>query len=301
MKLIQPSVEIIPQEPGLEGIYKQIELGGRCCYNSYDKICEGSAKKFIDTVLIPREHFSPCAHGTVYLTITCTTNNYYNIIEKYRNNFWSKVIEIVDKDDRNAQGLPYSWYYITTNYRVIIENHWENDLDYLCEPTKFHAKRVTTRWFTNIGVSREANRHATILSICEQSTRYCNYSKDKFDNQIKISEPLFLDKCTKSYDSTTIIQSYLKDFKYDDATPIDYWIAACEFAEYCYMGMINSGATPQEARSVLPLSTQTEVYYTAFIDDWKHFFNLRCSEAAHPDIKFLAKSLEQQFKEINLI
>lgn len=295
MKIIKPSVEIIPQESGLEGIYKQIELGGRCCYNSYDKICEGSAKKFIDTVLIPRQHFSPCAHGTVYLYLPFNKEN-HNISNKYHKNFWSRS-KIVSNEE-----IPWNnGYYITTNYRVIIENHWEDDLKFLCEPTKFHVKRITTRWFTNIGVSREANRHATILSICEQSTRYCNYSKDKFDNQIKISEPQFVNKYDKKHSSIEIIQNYIKGFEFEDATPIDYWIAACEFAEYCYMGMLNSGASPQEARSVLPLCTQTEVYYTAFVDDWKHFFSLRCSEAAHPDIRTLAQSLEQQFKDLNLI
>lgn len=295
MQIINPSVEIVPQDEGLEGIFKQIELAGRCCYNSYDHISEGSAKKFIDEVLIPREHFSPCGHGTVYLHLPFSRENHI-ISKKYYNNFWSRSKIVSDEE------IPWNnGYYVTTNYRVILENHWEDDLKFLCEPTKFHDKRITTRWFTQIAVTREANRHATILSICEQSTRYCNYSKDKFSNEIKISEPTFLDKYTRNYDIDLIIQSYLNGMRLEDATPIDYWIAGCQFAEYCYMGMIGVGATPQEARCVLPLCTQTEVYYTAFISDWKHFFKLRCSQAAHPDIKILADSLQEQFKKLNLI
>lgn len=79
-------------------------------------------------------------------------------------------------------------YYITTNYRVIVENNWFEDLDYICEPTEWHEKRITVRFTTQIAVSREANRHR-VDSVAEQSTRYCNYSKDKFGGEIAINKP----------------------------------------------------------------------------------------------------------------
>lgn len=98
------------------------------------------------------------------------------MVKHYRENKYSKVMQIG------------SDYYITTNYRVIVENNWFEDLDYICEPTEWHEKRITVRFTTQIAVSREANRHR-VDSVAEQSTRYCNYSKDKFGGEIAINKP----------------------------------------------------------------------------------------------------------------
>lgn len=170
MKLIKPSFEILEQEPGLQGIYKQIELAGRTCYKSLDKITEDSAKSFVDR-MIASKHYAMLEHGTVYLKVPA---NYIDISEKYdipimtdkvlkyQYNPYSRVALSEDGTDFNA--------YITTNMRVLQENGWLDDLKYLCEPTKSHEKRVTVRFTTDRGVSHEFVRHR-VFSFAQESTR----------------------------------------------------------------------------------------------------------------------------------
>lgn len=143
MKLINPSVELLPQPPGLEGIYKQIELAGRTCYKSTDKITDSSAKPFVDK-LIQSKHLAMLEHATVYLKIP---HNESAIADSYKINPFSTV------------KVGESCCYVTTNYRVLVERDWTNDLRFLCTPTKHHSKRITLKFITSIGVSRECNRH----------------------------------------------------------------------------------------------------------------------------------------------
>ena len=281
MNLVKSSVEIIPQEFGLSGVYKQIEIAARTCYKSEDKICEGSAKRMVD-FLIEKEHYSPLEHGTIYLKVP----NGHGSIEWYNQNPYSKV---------NTVG-PYT--YITTNARVIMENDCTTDLKFMCEPTKHHEKRVTVRFKTQIAISREANRSRS-HSISEQSTRYCNYSKDKFDNSISVSLPTWINENNiKLCQGSNDLKSMCEDIASNETkwwTPLEYWLFANLVCEYSYMNLIKLGWTPEKARVVLPLDTHTEVVYTAFVSDWKHFFKLRTSNAAHPDIKELACSLQEKF------
>ena len=153
MKLIESSVEVVPQQPGLEGIYKQIEIGGRTCYKSENLICEGSAKKFVDR-LAGYHHYSVFEHGTVYLKIESHGDiELMNKVCWYRDNSYSKV-----KSDEN--GI----HYITTNYRVLVENDKLDDLQYLCEPT-LHERRFSVRFICSRSISHEIVRHRTI-NIC---------------------------------------------------------------------------------------------------------------------------------------
>ena len=183
MRLIKQSFEIWKQEEGLEGIYKQIERAGRICYKSEDKITETSAKEFVDR-MIKSGHGAMLEHGTVYLKLDgninlisginpLSINQWNEFISKYENNNYSKVTPY--KEELEGQ------CFITTNYRVLIENNWLDDLKYQCEPTEFHEKRVTVRLVIDRGVSHEFVRHRT-FSFTQESTRYCNYSKDKFNN-----------------------------------------------------------------------------------------------------------------------
>lgn len=175
MKLIESKVEIIEQEPGLKGVYKQIEKASRLCYKSEDKICEGSAEKMVEN-LMKRGHGSPLEHGTVYLFADFYEDVGGSPLSKYENNKYSKYTW----DDNGT--------YVTTNLRVLVENGWLDDLQYLCEPTEYHEKRITVKMNCSIGISREFNRHRA-NSVCETSTRYCNYAKDKFGNEITFVIP----------------------------------------------------------------------------------------------------------------
>lgn len=272
MKLIESSVEILPQEEGLLGAYKSIEKAGRVCYKSEDKICEGSAKKMVD-FLISRKHHSPLEHGTVYLYFSYNSPandiNYlkYTAIEMfYRKNPYSRVVNITE-DHFNHD------VYITTNCRVIVENSRQDDLQYWCEPTEHHAKRVTIKTICDRGVTHEWVRHRT-ESFCQESTRYCNYAKEKFGMSVTFIQPSW------------IKEEHQHEFEED-----------CKVIETLYFKWLNKGYTPQLARYFLNNGVKTELIVTAFIDDWKNFFDLRCSTAAHPDIKVLADNLQSQFIE----
>lgn len=289
MKLIESKVEIIEQEPGLEGIYKQIEKAGRLCYKSEDKICEGSAEKMVEN-LMKRGHGSPLEHGTVYLTF-----KWWQISKKlkYMFNKYSKIRK---------------FKYVTTNYRVLVENNWLNDRQYICEPTEHHEKRITIKTNCSIGISREFNRHRA-NSVCETSTRYCNYAKDKFGSEITFIIPEWVkDRIneTASYNNNDDLArvSYTEavfDSRMLSDKAISIWLNALTTIESDYMGLINNGLKAQEARSVLSLDTATEVMYTAYSSDWEHFISLRTAVGAHPDARILANNLRWLLESNSLI
>lgn len=243
MKLIKPNVEIIPQESSLEGIYKQIEKAARICYKSEDKITSGSAKKMVDA-LIKSGHLSCLEHGTIYMLVP-----FEIYAGKYHDNKYSKVKDIAKSEmgDRSA---------VTTNLRVLVENNWLDDLKYFCEPTKYHEKRITVKFITNIGIGREILRHRK-ASFSNESTRYCNYNKDKFDNEITFIEPDWLND-TREINSVA----------YDSAYDIFY--SAMEEVEAYYMMLIENGFKPEQARDLLPLCTKSELIENLYYK----FFNL---------------------------
>lgn len=134
----------------------------------------------------------------------------------------------------------------------------------------------TVKFICDRGVSHEIVRHR-LAAYCQESTRYCNYSKDGFGNEITVIEPCFMED--KTYSQR------------------DLWESSCEQAEKAYFYMLNAGFTPQEARSVLPNSLKTEVVMTANIREWRHFFKLRCSSAAHPQMREVACMLLDECKK----
>ena len=138
MKFVKQSYEIIPQENSLVGIYKHIEKAARICYKSEDKITETSYEKMVKA-LTNSKHLAMLEHGTVYLKF-----KWWQIgkMLKYGLNKYSKGFKNV-----------------TTNFRVIIENDWVKDLIYLCDPAEHHEKRISVKFITNIGISREFTRH----------------------------------------------------------------------------------------------------------------------------------------------
>ena len=149
MKLIKPSFLIKEQESGLEGLYKQIEWAGRHCYKSHDKITENSAKEFVDR-MIKSGHGAMLEHGTVYLFLTMSSRQQYF---KYCSNPYSVANSTGEAEKGTWNG------FVTTNYRVLVENGWLDDLEYICEPTKYHEKRVCVRFICDRGVSHEYVRH----------------------------------------------------------------------------------------------------------------------------------------------
>lgn len=295
MRIIKPSFEIWDQEEGLEGIYKQIERAGRVCYKSEDKITEASAGEFTNR-MIKLGHGAMLEHGTVYLkaktkvyggmgseTVECP-------LDKYAKNPYS----VVTGDNTS---IP-NYLYVTTNLRVLVENKWFNDLKYQCEPTEFHEKRVTVKFVCDRGVSHEFVRHRA-FSFAQESTRYCNYSKDKFNNCVTYILPNW---CTK-----VNIEDYERNPKliYNaNGTLTDNEISfLCGLYdnEERYLELLENGWKPQEARAVLPNSLKTELVMTGFAKDWEHFFKLRDAGSAHPQARELAQPLHEEFIERNYI
>lgn len=275
MKLIKPSVKLLLQPEGIEGIYKQIERVGRVCYKSEDKITEDSTKPFVDR-MIKSDHNAMLEHGTVYLYIRRNGNESLEV-DRYLMNPYSKVIFRQFPNSRDME------IYITTNLRVLVENGWLDDLQYICEPTEYHERRVTVHFVCDRGVSHEFVRHRP-MSFAQESTRYCNYSRDKFGNELTFIQPCWLDdERLKLYGPYhTIIR---------DKSPESIFIANLNNAERDYLDLISLGWKPQEARAILPNSLKTELVVTGFTSDWNHFFDLRyrgTTGAPHPDAKQVA-------------
>lgn len=287
MKLIKPSFEIIEQSSGLEGMYKQIELIGRVSHKSEDRITEDSSKEFVDR-MIKLGHGAVLEHGSIYLSLDMTSREQYF---KYCYNKFSKANSIGSAEYSTWKG------FVTTNLRVLVENGWMDDLQYLCEPTEYHEKRVCVKFICDRGVSHEFVRHR-VFSFMQESTRYCNYSKNKFSNEITFIEPCFLDK-----EKLALYGPYHTVVR--DKSLESIFIASLNNAEKDYLDLIESGWNPQQARAVLPNALKTELYMTGFISDWKSFFSLRSNKygkgGAHPQADELATPLYEEFKKRNLI
>jgi thymidylate synthase (FAD) len=138
----------------------------------------------------------------------------------------------------------------------------------------------TLKFTCDRGVSHEIVRHR-LAAYCQESTRYCNYNQDKFGNEITVILPCYFD---------TGMGTMTNSFMYDE------WKRTCERAEEGYFKLLEMGASPQEARAVLPNSLKTEVVMTANLREWRHFFKLRCSAAAHPQMREVACQALQMCK-----
>ena len=292
MKILQPKFEIWAQPDGLDAVYRQIERAGRVCYKSEQNTTETSARPFVER-MIASEHFAMLEHGTVYLHSTDEA-----FIDRYERNRFSHV---------NRKG---NEAFITTNMRVLAENKWLDDIEFISPYTHDFERRITVHFTTQVGVTREYNRHRA-NSMAEQSTRYCNYSKDKFGGEISINMPTWIaaeEDVNKVEDASrntliTLCQQIISNTD-KDWTAIDNWLFANLAAEAAYMNMIAMGHKPQEARVVLPLDINTELVHTGFVSDWKHFFDLRAigtTGAPHPDAKVLALPLMEEFKKLGYI
>ena len=277
MKLIKQSFEFINQTDfSLVGIKKHIERCARVSYKSENKITDTSYEKFVN-ILESRGHDRPLEFGTVYLDIPTKDlepgYEYINAVGKYALNPWS----IKEDFDNHA--------YISTNYRVIKDNHWESDLQYLCEPTEHHHKRYTVHMILDRGVMDEFRTHVGLSHLAE-STRYCNYSKDKFNNELT-----FIDPCWEIKTANEVITPEGTHMSSDSLE----FLTALNEAEDHYLSLLAKGWTPQQARSVLPLSIKSELISCGFEDAWKNFFYRRDAPDAHPMAQEIAKPMHEEF------
>ena len=292
MKLIESSVQIIEEKDP----YKMIELAGRTCYKSEDKITENSAKEFVDR-MIKLGHGAMLEHGTIYLKIDKTEDGHLPPARLYWSDGNHKKYTRVRKHGNSI--------YVTTNLRVIVENNRLDDLQYQVEPTEHHEKRITAKFICDRGVSHEFVRHR-VFSFAQESTRYCDYSKDKFGNDITYIIPSWLDLPEGKYsnwdnDWCDVSELKLLYPEVDNLSdPANCFLQSIKNAEYYYFMLINRGWKPQQARQVLPFAVCSPLVMTGFESDWEHFFELRCSGAAHPDAKKLADELKSLMNVKNI-
>lgn len=306
MRLVNPSVEQVIQESGLNGIYKQIELAGRTCYKSEDKITDDSAEKFVER-MIKSKHTAMLEHGTLYLDVpmgTPMTDKYYivksSIIQFFKHNPYSRVhsYEVITED---ADGIKVSSerYAITTNWRVFIEQvPWKKlgpiretklnniimglDKDYvlsfMCEPNEHHDKRYSFRTICDRGVTHEEVRHRP-MSPAQESTRYCDYMKEKFGVSVSFMQPVWM----KPEDQ--------KEFEED-----------LKWAEKLYFKWRNKGYPPEEARYFLLTGVKSEIVITGYRDQWDHFMDLRSRGTTgrpQPDMKVIGDMIVELFNRID--
>lgn len=261
MKLVEQSVEYLRQEEGLEGVYKQIERAARVCYKSEDKITDDSTRKFVEAMK-NSGHTSTLEHGTVYLIIP----------HKYMGTWpseYSPELQLAAEKVIKSQYSKVSeggGYFVTTNMRVIYEiDHGELLLPYMTPSMEgVHEKRHTVKITTNRTIANELVRHR-VFSFSQESTRYCNYTKDRFNNEV-------------SFISS---QDYLMEQAYKQCEDI-------------YFALVNKGMKPEVARDVLPLGLKTEIVMTGFESDWKKFFEVRAEGKTgrpHPMMQELAKMI----------
>lgn len=293
MKINQPSFEIWEQQPGTDGVYRQVERCGRVCYKSENHQTADSARPFVER-MIASKHTAMLEHATIYLTL----DEHDDRTDFYRHNRFTHANMVDGKA------------YVSTNLRVLVENGRMDDLNELCEPTVLHERRVTVHFTTQVAITREFNRHR-VNSMAEQSTRYCNYSKEKFGAEITINLPQWVKELPDGAWTSTVMQGTVsldddaflaltKKVVAGEADAADNWLFANLAAERAYLNLTALGRKPQEARVVLPLDTNTELVHTAFLSDWKHFFDLRAlgtTGAPHPDAKAVALPLYAEMKK----
>ena len=297
MRLLESKAEYIPQEEGLEGIYKQIELAGRTAYHSLDKITPDSAKDFVYK-MIKSHHGAALEHGTIYLTMPYDPS--------YIEDPYSKFLY----DRHNL--------FVITNYRVLQEHEWLEDLKYLCKPTEFHEKRYTMRFTCSRAIAQELTRHRT-FSFLMESQRYINYSKERHGGEITFIKPSWLNIptgivywhdgiCWRVQQNENNSMEWFsvkpqEGFSKEEAQVASTYFDALSHAEKKYFFLLRENCQPQQARDVLPNATKTELIMTGFSSDWRHLMDLRLfgkTGAPHTDMVDLMQKAQKSMQEAGI-
>ena len=292
MKIIDAQASVLVENDPI----KKIEKCGRVCYKSEDKITEDSAEKFVANI-IKRGHEAVLEHASFIFQVS------YNVYEDLRekvmfveNRYPVKMyLRFTDSDGYVVSGNVRAWRdffcfagvppymndFVESN--PILFPEFKSDSPFNLKGGKWSIRQISTnelvstyqrlvhedisvKFICDRGVTHEIVRHRP-ASFCQESTRYCNYSNGKFGGEITVIKPCF--------------------FK-ENSTRYLNWFVACESGETTYNAILEDGGTPQEARDVLPNSLKTELIMTAPLMEWCHFFNLRMSPAAHPQMREVA-------------
>ena len=280
MKLIKQDFNIVNQQGfSIKDIKKHIEYCARISYKSQDKITDTSYEKFVN-MLESRGHDRPLEFGTVHLKMILP--DFEGFIHSLLtigmlNNIW---IKYAYKGDI---------VYITTNYRYYLDivKYLPNVKEYFTEEdNEYYPKRYTVHMVLSRGIMDEFRTHVGLSHLAE-STRYCNYSKDKFDNQVTFVIPNWCNSLKEGSE-----QNYpLFEINEDEIIFMD----ALQNAQNSYLSLLKLGWTPQQAREILPLSVKSELISCGFEDAWENFFYRRCANDAHPMAREIAIPLQKRF------
>lgn len=333
MRIVAPYVKYVPNKDNFEHIAK----AARICYAAEKS--NKSNYAFVEELWSKRNHRSPYRHGTLYYEIPAS---FQRLVNKFINNPFCTCVYIPGE---------YTWF-ISTNCQFVreldqkilrtIDNFIINE-EYIYKCAKAYPEilniiRVSFEILTQISTSRELNR-VSPNAICEQSTRFCNFSKDKYDNHVRFCQPHWFDALTDINDKKheyidvytdenagVIKQKYNDEEEKDYGNPtfaaighsgspdeedqpafvplIDEWVNAALDSEYRYFKMLKGGMLPQDARGVLMLDAATKCFYTYSIVEWKHILDLRYKGTTgdpHPNAKIVATEIYNKLKELNLL
>ena len=309
MKLIDSSVDVLEQEPGIEGMFKHIEKIGRLSHKSEDKITEFSYENFIK-LMKNCDHYAVFNMGTVYLKFSIF---HLGLLKKLLKHYpFTKIC--VNKFSA----------YVTTDYRVIVQEDLEKEMEkYWCEPTCFHYRKATAHFICSRAISHELVRHASLRPM-QESTRYCNYNKDKFNKELTFIIPEWVYNLRDELADTVDPLTY-EDRKWLlDLDGEKLWYSLCTMDrtiasrsdllkkiedQYKYETSTDSSykLRPEDARGILPHDLKTELYMCGYLDDWRYrpktkertgFFYLRSDKSAHPDVRVLSQKLEKIFEDL---
>lgn len=295
MKLIKQSFEFINQTDfSLVGIKKHIERCARVSYKSEDKITDTSYEKFVN-MLESRGHDRPLEFGTVHLKMPESEfRSLIDILTSSRtyNDLWIhyKVVETWEEG--------YT-VYVTTNYRYykLMWNQMNTLSEYFdATDSEYYPKRYTVHMILDRGVMDEFRTHVGLSHLAE-STRYCNYSKDKFGNELTFIKPCWCNIPEGDYGTPDYIPDRLPRMGATESGLID----ALQYAEYYYFYLLSEGWTPQQARSVLPLGIKSELISCGFEDAWENFFKRRDAPDAHPMAQEIANPMHKEFFKLTRV
>jgi thymidylate synthase (FAD) len=269
MKLTNNHIEVLE----LSGMSysKQIEKIGRICYKPRLRTEDGSDNAFIHNVK-EREHYSLLEHGTIYLTyninnVKCKKDN---IKVKYIRNRYSQVNVVNDN------------IYITTNYRVICENHYDRDLNFeTYNISENQPKRISVKIICSKDVSHELTKHRA-FSFAQEGTRYSHYVETKPDSELTFIKPYWYRESNDIYsiDKMNDFKEYLQ--KIEDK----------------YLSLPDNDYTLEDARAILPNCIKTELVMTGFLSDWKHFVKTRYVSTEQPEVIALITLIKRELRII---
>lgn len=292
MKLIEPTYEIINQNSGtLEDIYKHIELCGRTCYKSEDRITEGSAEKFVEA-MIKNGHTAMLEHGTVYLYIKHEEKDGVDMGDPYDISFdllFCKYAKHNSNFDTHESFYTVNLRWLVEKYPEQSENQlyipsWKDIIDQYAveQPDDRWPKRHTVKLTTSLHVYKDLTRHRT-MSFAIESTRYCNYSKGKFGAELTFIKPCWMEQT-----------------EHENKGLSDYFYAHLEDVEQTYLDSIHAGWQAQQAAEILPQCVKADVVITGFEDDWDHIFDLRSlgtTGKPHPEVERIITPIMEEFYE----